>query len=248
MQFKQLAPLTFVLLCAISSAFGWDSEYRQGFALSNCVDRSALVVVGRVTQKDFVKRVLDPTIGEEITTDITVEVQQVVKGAPNAGKKLVKFMYQGGQFTDPVTGEPIEVIHTDEPEFTVGEEILLFLYKSDGADYENYPHDKLQVMRGDYGKRLIRDNTIWMLYAMDDDRLKPVVMPLELAIKLAKAADKDKEKVESLENDIKAVMRHHVGDNAPVLSPTLVKRLSKEAQKVINKHSKPKTQSPQTQD
>lgn len=231
-----------VILC-LSNAFGWDSEYKQGFALSSCVELSELIVVGRVTQKDFVKRVVHLDIGEDITTDVTVEVTQVVKGTPNAGKKLVKFMYQGGQYTDPDTGEPMEVIHTDEPEFTVGEELLLFLYKGDGGRHEYYPHDKLQVLRGDYGKRLIRNNKIVMLYAMDD-RLKPIAMPLDMALKLAMAADKDKEKVESLENDIKAVMQRHVGDNAPVLSDALIKRLSKEAQKIIDKHPKPKTQQP----
>ena len=226
-----------VALC-LSNAFGWDSEYRQGFALSNLVELSDLIVVGRVTQKDFVRR---QNIEGEITTDVTVTVTEVVKGTPNAGTQQVKFIYLGGEYIDPITGELCVVTLTHEPEFSVDEEILLFLYNADGTRYENYPYDGVQVSRGDYGKRLIKDDTVTMLYAMDDDKLKPVEMPLDLAVKLAKAADKEKERVVSLENDIKSAMRHHVGSDIG-LSESLIERLTKEAQKVIDKHAKPKTQ------
>lgn len=232
-----------VVLC-VSHSFGWDSEYRQGFALSKSVELSDLIVVGRVAHKDFVKRA---DIEGEITTDITVTVTQVIKGTPNAGKQQVKFMYLGGQYTDSVTGEPMEVTLTHEPEFSVGEEILLFLYTGKGNLFENYPYDKLQVLRGDYGKRLIKDDNVVMLYAMDNDELEPVEMPLDLAVKLAKAADKEKEKVMLWENDIKTEMRRHVGTDIG-LSKLLINRLKKEAQKVIDKPSKPKNQKSQNQD
>ena len=52
-----LANLVVVLfvLC-LSDALGWDSEYRQGFALSKSVELSDLIVVGRVVRKQYVFR------------------------------------------------------------------------------------------------------------------------------------------------------------------------------------------------
>ena len=236
-----------VTLC-LSNAFGWDSKYRKSFALSSFAEIAEIIVVGRVVQKDFVQRVVRPNLGEHTTTDITVEVTQVVKGTPNAGKKKVKFMYLGGVSTDPVTGDSIEEIHTDEPEFSVGEEILLFLYKPNTKDYALYPHGAVQVLRGNYGKKRIVDDTIMTLYAMEDDRLQPVILPLELAIKLIKAADKDKEKVELLEKNITDAIKRNIGDDVTELSDTVIKSLSEKAQKVIDKESKSKTQETQTQD
>ena len=236
-----------VTLC-LSNAFGWDSEYRKSFALSSFAEIAEIIVVGRVVQKDFVQRVVRPNLGEHTTTDITVEVTQVVRGTPNAGKKKVKFMYLGGVSTDPVTGDSIEEIHTDEPEFSVGEEILLFLYKPNTKDYALYPHGAVQVLRGNYGKKRIVDDTIMTLYAMEDDRLQPVILPLELAIKLIKAADKDKEKVELLEKNITDAIKRNIGDDVTELSDTVIKRLSGEVQKVIDKDAKSKTKETQTQD
>ena len=233
MQIKCLFIAVVLFSLCLSDAFGWDSEYKQGFALSSCVELSELIVVGRVTQKDFVKRILSQDIGEQITTDITVTVTQAIKGTPNAGNKQVKFMYEGGQYTDPITGDPMEVIVTSESEFAVGEEILLFLFKGDGVYYEYYPHDKLQVLRGDYGKRLIKSDKIITLYAMEDDSLKPVGMPLDLALKIAKAAIKDKDAVVELEKDIKDAIAQRTGSDIN-LPQTLIDRLMEEAEGICN--------------
>ena len=56
---------------------------------------------------------------------------------------------------------------------------------------------------------------------MDNDKLKPVRMPVDLAVQLCKAADKDKDAMVELENDIKDVIAQRTA-----LTSTCLKRLS----------------------
>ena len=242
-----LAGVVLFALC-LFDAFGWYSEYQKSFALSSFAETCEIIVVGRVVQKDYVERVLDPDHGQQTTTDITVEVSEVVKGTPNAGKKKVKFMYLGGVYTDPIEGVEMRVVHTDQPEFSVGEAVLLFLNKRTTERYALWPHGKFTVHRRNFGKKLIVDDTIMTLYAMEDDSLQPVILPLELAIKLIKAANKDKEKIELLEQNITDAIKRNIGDDVTSLSDAVKARLSNEAQKVIDKKSKEKTEQTQTTD
>ena len=233
--------ISFSVALCLSNAFGWYQEYQKSFALSSFAETCEIIVVGRVVQKDYVERVLDPADGQQTTTDITVAVTEVVKGTPNAGKKKVKFMYLGGVYTDPIEDVEIQVIHTDQPEFSVGEEVLLFLNKRTTERYALWPHGRFTVHRRDFGKKLIVNNEIMTVYAMEDDCLKPVVLPLALALKLLKAADKDKEKIELLEQDIIAAIKRNIGDEVTSLSDAVKTRLSNEAQKIIDKHSQSQT-------
>lgn len=243
MKLKRLGVLAGVVLFALClfDAFGWKEAYRKSFALSSFAEMCELIVVGRVVQKDYVERVLDPDHGQQITTDITVAVTEVVKGTPNAGKKKVKFMYLGGVYTDPVTGEEMELIQTDQPEFSVGEEILLFLNQRHNERYSLWPHGKFQVFRADFGKRLIVGKKIMMVYGMEDDSLQPVVLPLALTLKLLKSADKDKEKIQLLEKDITDAIKRNISDDVTELSDTVKAKLLKEAQQVIDKHTNTET-------
>lgn len=219
-----------VALC-LSNAFGWDGKYRQGFGLSSYVKMSNTIVVGRVTDIDFVVR---PKVDPEITTDFTITVVQVLKGTPNAGNNKVKFTQRGGEYTNQETGKRLKVHLSSQPEFRVGEEILLFLYKGQGNYYKDYPHDRLQVLRGPYGKLRIRDNKVNMVYGMPDDSLKGVELPLEVALKLIEAADKDNDAVKPLENEMKAEMVRFVGSNKQ-LGQGLIERLKNESKKIIDK-------------
>ena len=68
--------VTLFVLC-MSDTFGWDSEYRQGFALSTSVEKSHLIVKGRVITLEGVFR---ENIRAKITTDVTIAVTETIKG------------------------------------------------------------------------------------------------------------------------------------------------------------------------
>ncbi len=228
-----LAGVVLFVMC-LSDAFGWDSEYRQGFALSRFVERSNLIVVGQVIEIEYVTR---ENIKGRYTTDITVAVDQIIKGKPNISKTRVKFMIRGGR----------RLIDMSVPKFAVGEKVLLFMTNSDEGYYVNYPYDKLCPYRAAYGKRLIKDDKVHLVYAMKNDKLKSVRMPLDLAVQLSKAAIKDKDAVVELEKDIKDAIVQRTGSDTN-LSQTLVDRLMEEAKEIVDKNTETETQESQNQD
>ena len=228
-----LARVVLFVMC-LSDAFGWDSEYRQGFALSHFVERSNLIVVGQVIEMEYVTR---ENIQGRYTTDITVAVDQTIKGKPNISKTRVKFMIQGGR----------RLIDMSVPKFAVGEKVLLFMVNSTDGYYANYPYDRLAFYRGRYGKRAIKDDKVYLVYAMKNDKLKSVRMPLDLAVQLSKAAIKDKDAVVELEKDIKDAIAQRTGSDTN-LSQTLIDRLMEEAKEVVDKNTEPENQESQSQD
>ena len=203
--------LSVVLLCCVmclSEVYGLTDEakeYQEGFALTTAVERSDLIVVGSVTEKEFVWR---DNIESGPTTDITVAVHEIIKGTPNAGKNTVKFMIQGGKGVNPHTGEHRSLWVSHEVECEIGEKALFFFYYAydDISYYGDYPHDGVQVYYGEYGKRLIKNNTVWFLL-LGVKEPKGVALPVDLAVLLCKATVIDKEAAVMLENEIKAVMR-----------------------------------------
>ena len=42
-----------------------------------------------------------------ITTDVTIDIEDVIKGTPNAGADTVRFTQIGGDGVDPATGERV---------------------------------------------------------------------------------------------------------------------------------------------
>ncbi len=245
---KRVAVLTnlvvvLFVLC-LSDALSWDSEYRQGFALSKSVELSNLIVVGQVVRKQYVFRA---NIEGLATTDITVAVDQVIKGTPNADKDRVKFMLEGGRGVNPNTGEGINLHVGHQAEFALNEQVLLFMVNSTDPYYKNYPYDRLHPYRGKFGKKIIKDDKVGILFVLDDDSLKFVRMPLDLAVKLSKAADKDKDAMILLENDIKTAIQAQL-DSKFVLSEALIDRLSREAELIIDTNSEPKNQESQKQE
>ena len=228
-----LAGVVLFVFC-LADAFGWDSEYRQGFALSHFVERSNLIVVGQVIKIEYVTR---ENIQGRYTTDITVAVDQTVKGKPNISKTRVKFMIRGGR----------RLIDMSVPKFALGEKVLLFMTNSDKGYYVNYPYDKLCPYRAAYGKLAIKDDKVYLVYAMENDKLKPVRMPLDLAVQLSKAAIKDKDAVVELEKDIKDAIVQRTGSDTN-LSQTLVDRLMEETKEIVDKNTEPENQESQSQD
>ena len=228
-----LAGVVLFVLC-LPDAFGWDSEYRQGFALSHFVERSNLIVVGQVIEMEYVTR---ENIQGRYTTDITVAVDQTIKGKPNISKTRVKFMIRGGR----------RLIDMSVPKFALGEKVLLFMMNSTDGYYANYPYDRLAFYRGSYGKRAIKDDKVYLVYAMENDKLKSVRMPLDLAVQLSKAAIKDKDAVVELEKDIKDAIVQRTGSDDN-LSQTLVDRLMEAAKEIADKNTEPENQESQSQD
>ena len=234
MQPTRLVALAVVLfgLC-MSDAFGWDSEYRQGFALSTSVEKSHLIVKGRVTALEGVFR---ENIGGKITTDVTVTVTETIKGTPNINKTQVKFMIEGGAAVNPATGKTQRLFVTGLPKFAVNDEVLLFMVNSTDSYYANYPYDQLAFYRGRYGKKPIKDDKVLLLYAMENDKLKSIRVPIDLTVQLSKAAIKDKDAMIELETELKNAIRQRT-DSDNNLSQTLADNLMERAKQILDRNS-----------
>ena len=230
------------VLC-LPNAFGWDAEYKQGFALSRMIKSSDLVVVGRVAEKEFVYRA---NTGPKFTTDITIDIDTVVKGTPNAGKSRVKFMIKGGRGVNPRTGELVRVINSDTPDFTIGEQVLLFLYHSKSIHVRNYPYNQLHLHRYIYGKNVIKNDKVSLLFPLDDNSLRVVKMPINLVVPLSKAAVKDEDKMILLEDEIKDALQGQAAKTP--LSQDLIDRLMEEAKEILDRNTETETQESQNQD
>lgn len=229
---KWLGALVVVLLVVcLSQAFGWDSEYRQGFALSKSVEKSHLIVTGRVTALEGVFR---ENIRVKITTDVTVTVTETIKGTPNINKTQVKFMIEGGKAVNPATGKTSRLFVTGSPKFAVNDEVLLFMVNSTDSYYANYPYDQLAFYRGRYGKKPIKDNKVSLLYAMENDKLKSIRVPIDLTVQLAKAAIKDKDAMIELEAELKNAIAQRTGSDTN-LSQALIESLTTGTQAILDR-------------
>ena len=232
MQPQRLVTLAVVLfVVCLSHAFGWDAEYRRGFALSKSVEKSHLIVKGRVIALEGVIR---ENIRGRITTDVTIAVTETIKGTPNINNNKVKFMIQGGQAFNPATGKTKRLIITSVPKFAVNDEVLLFMVNSKNSYYANYPYDQLAFYRGRYGKKLIKDNKVSLLYAMENDKLKSIRVPIDLTVQLAKAAIKDKDAMIELEAELKNAIAERTGTDIN-LSQTLIDSLATRVQTILDR-------------
>ena len=231
MRFLSVVLLCFVM-CLSYGLTDEEKEYHEGFALTTAVERSDLIVVGSVTEKEFVWR---DNIESGPTTDITVAVHEIIKGVPNAGKNTVKFMIQGGEGINPHTGEHRSLWVSDQVECEIGEKALFFFYYAHDeiSYYGDYPHDGAQVYYGRYGKKLIRNNTVgFLLLGVSVKEQKAVALPVDLAVLLCKATAIDKEAAVMLENKIKAVMRQSDQDSVK-LSQSLIDSLKVKAEDIV---------------
>ena len=228
--------LMVILSCILflSNASAFDVEYNEGFAISKTIEMCKVVVVGRVTQIDFVWR---DNIEIKHTTDVTVTVDQMIKGTPNVGSDRVRFMIEGGTCTNPNTGRTNRRSVSGVPTFEIGERILLFLIEAEDPYYENFPYGRLYPYREGYGKAVIKDESIFRIYLLsktDASDLKVVKMPLELAMNLCKAAKKDVDETAKLELDIKADMRSS-DKKLVTLSEARIKSLKDKAKVIRDK-------------
>ena len=232
-----------LFVMCLPDAFGWDAEYKQGFAPSKRIKSSDLVVVGRVAAKEFVYRA---NIRAKFTTDITIDVDHVLKGTLNAGKNCVKFMIKGGEGVNPRSGQLELWWNSDTPEFAIGERVLLFLYHSKSHLFKNYPYNQLRLHRLHCGKNVIENDQVGLLFPLDDNSLRFVKMPIDLVIPLAKAAVKDEDKMILLEAEIKDALQEQ--SEKTLLSQDLIDRLMEEAKEILYRNTETENQESQSQD
>ena len=216
-----------------------EPEHRERFALLNMVKYCDLVVTGTVTQMDYVvrERVL-PNGGGAFTTDITIAVDETIKGSPNDGDgSTVKFMILGGRGVDPRTGKRLRMEVSGQPEFTVNEQVMVFLKQADPNDSacfaRNFAHEGYYIVGATYGKRTIENNTVDMLYGDVDNELTPVEVPVDLALILGKASLKDAAGATELENVIKG-LANGTSEGGLTLSAATIDDLKQRAQRIVN--------------
>ena len=126
MQMRNVVLVVVALFVIPLSAFAFTNlEYKEGFAMSKMVERCDIVVRGRVTDLEGVWR---ENIDYNVTTDVTITVDEIIKGSVNAGADTVKFMIQGGTATNPNTGEEQVLWVSSVPTYELNERILLFLF------------------------------------------------------------------------------------------------------------------------
>ena len=216
--------LVLFVLC-LSSAFGFViNRYEKGYSITNFVEDCDLIVYGTVVEKEYVLRRLAPDKFDSCTTDITIDVKDLIKGTPNAGDDRVKFMIQRGECFDPKTGEEYYYEMAGEVEFELEERVLLFLRKSTHFSELRRPHGGYGVFRYTEGKFLLKRGKFLVIYTVDEDVYKGIDLPANLVIQIAKAAAKDPEASRRLEEDIKAHIKRF---------ETLTNRLKREAKAIV---------------
>lgn len=110
-----------VLLSDVHSSLVGDSpEYRKGKALLEAINRCTIVVVGTVVGIEGMWR-------GSITTDITIDIETLIKGKPNVSNTRLKFMIGGGICLNPRRGKISRMLVEGQPEFEIGERVFLFL-------------------------------------------------------------------------------------------------------------------------
>lgn len=223
--------LTICLLCFANRLEALMAEYEPGFSVAQVTDVSTIVCVGRVVAKEFVFR---ENVSPPFTTDITIQVEDFIKGEANAGEMRVKFMMLGGRDDRPET--PAEkrkrLRVSDEPDYELNEKVLMFLSRTKRASL-NYPHGGLRPFWATYGKRKVEDDKVQLYYTLGDDSIKAVKVPLDFATALSKAAHKNKEAVARLENQVRAQIVIGLGTDS-TLPDTLLDSIKTEVQTIID--------------
>ena len=235
MKFRGIATLAFVLgvLCLPTISEGLLlAEYEPGFSIAQVVDDSEIVVLGQIIKREFVYR---PETDAGFTTDITVKVEQLIKGEANAGQNQVKFMIDGGIDDRPETPESERsiIVVPGQPEYPLNERILLFLQKIEEPGV-NIAHGGLMAFHYIYGKRKVENDKVELWYTLGDGTDEEVKLPVNFAAKMGQAAVKNKDALAALENRVRAQIV--IGLTADGSLPTsLVNTLERDVQDILNR-------------
>lgn len=232
-----VSTLMLIALCVVnvsSGSIGVSRDNLDRYSLLKMVEKCELVVTGRVQSMVFVHRTnVTPAGGGMPTTDVTIAVDDVIKGTPNAGEDLVTFMIEGGKGVNPETGEVQHLKVTLQGDFKVGEDVLVFL-RQGGADgyHKDYAHGRLHIIPG-FGKSPIKDDMVGLVYEGAGQRLKLTKVPVDLAVTLGQAAVLDKERAALVENVIKALVQSESGDSVSITTAVSAD-LKQKAQRIID--------------
>lgn len=109
-----------------SPCWTYPTLLKEGLSISAMIEMSVLAFTGEVVEMEFVFRENLPL---QFTTAITVEVEEMIKGTPNAGENRVKFMIRGGEGVHPTIGESLICIAIGAPQFEIGKKVLIFLLR-----------------------------------------------------------------------------------------------------------------------
>ena len=212
---------------------------KKGFNIGNMTEAAVIVVVGTVDNTEFVYRSnWVPTY----TTDVTIDVTDVIKGDIDPDESLV-FMVIGGSGINPETGEDLTLEVTATPKFTVGEKVLLFLRRS---TRQGRPHNGLQVIAGEYGKRKVVNNKVAMPYSyettfFDKGRQKDITrkhyrrveLPFDLVVQVAKASIEDPDEIKSIEAEVADAAKRAPQGTWPNIASDLLQRLRTTAARTL---------------
>ena len=221
------------------------SGFSPGFNIRNLVKHTHLIVYGTVVNKEFVFR---ENINSQYTTDITVVVQQKIKGNVAEGSKI-KFMVEGGEGIHPGTGRDLIVRAGHSPRFEIGEQILLFLKKYNRRDMDT-PHGGYSVFYGRLGKMQVRDSKVLIPYTFkksivdnrdgqlinkEIDVSRSIKLPIDLVINIGKASLRDYDAVVPLEARIRSIIADNRRNATPTITEELVNELNQSANQILER-------------
>ena len=229
-----------------SKAIAEEIERLKSYALSKMVERCDVILQGQVIGMERVWRD-ELKHAPSCTTDVTVGIDELIKGTPNAGKNKIKLMTEGGRCVHPETGEWWRVTMNPNVRFEFDEQVFLFLYECESVYCADFPHNALQTYLHNYGKRTLKWKpashltpplvmpNVYFIYVLDDSdtsSLAEVDLPLDLTIDMCKAAVKDMDAVVELEEDIKAAL---VQTGKSRLPESLITRLKRDVKAILDK-------------
>lgn len=202
----------------------------ENYTLLKCVEKSDVVAIGTVkTLEGVYRQNVLPTGAAMITTDVLIKVEHLIKGETNFGETHIKMMILGGTAYVPDEDEVMRLEVKPQPKFKVGEKVMLFIRNtSTPTAYRNYAHNQYRLYKFKYGKRLIENDKIKMLYPGNT-----IEIPVDLAKDLSKAFLTDKDGAMLLEQDIKtaALTSKKLPDN-------IATRLKASAKQILKEESK----------
>ena len=221
---------------------------KEGLSISSMVKLSDLVFAGEVVGMEFVFR---EDLPPQFTTDITVEVEEMIKGRPNAGANRVKFMIRGGEGIHPTTGETLICIATGAPEFEIGEKVLIFLLKHKRLIEHRRlrglsppPHEGMAPVW--WGNRKIVDEKVSVPYTFkerlfdngqwrDRTRVRNIRLPIDLAKQMVKAALKNAEAISVIEERLRAFAKESPWvQDGPIPDQAFLDSVKSEIRPILN--------------
>lgn len=216
------------LLCATFAQGGgiyYDRDI-PAFGLLKAVENCDTVALGTVRVTTGVLR----NFG--ICTDVMFEVETLIKGETNVGNDHIKFFYAGGEVYDPEIRKTVGLRITPGVKFEVGERVLLFLQKGEKGYPTHYPYEGRRVYSTNFGKRLVdEDGNVSFMYNKDGSA-SDIGIPVDAAVKLAQAFQRNKESAKSLEARIKTLVST---TDAEKVSETLAAELVESAKQIKEK-------------